>query len=77
MSLIGTEGQHRIIQSLWRNDSTFYEALLAQTGFLVFASVSHMDERMAHRELVVFTYIRVKAHDVYILNSLALLGLIV
>jgi hypothetical protein len=55
--LIGTEGQHRMIQFLWRNDSPFYEALLTKTDFLVFTSVSHMDKRMAHWELVVFTYI--------------------
>jgi hypothetical protein len=59
------------------SDRTFYQALLAQTGFLVFASVSHMNDRVAHWDLEVFTYITVKAHDAYILNSLAYQGLIV
>jgi hypothetical protein len=64
------------MRPLWRNDCTFYKALLAQTGFLVFASVSHMDIRMAHVELEVHAYVRINAHD-YILNRLALPGLIV
>jgi hypothetical protein len=66
-----------MIKSIWRNDRTFHQALLAQTGFLVFANVSHMDDRMVHWQLVVFTYIWVKAHDVYILNSLDFPDLIV
>jgi hypothetical protein len=56
------EWEHGMIKPLWMNDRTFQDALLAQTGFLVFASFSHMDDRMAHGELGVFTYIRVKAH---------------
>ena len=62
---------------LWRNDRTFHEDLLVQTSFLVFAGVSNMDERMVHGKLGVFTYIRLKAHNVYLLNSLAFPGLIV
>jgi len=50
-----------MIRSLWRNDRTFQKALLAQTGFPVFASLSHMDDRMANRKL----------------NSLAFPGLII
>jgi len=64
-----------MIQPLWRNDRTFHDSLLAETGFPVFASVSHKDDPMVHGELEVFTYIRVKAHDVYILDSLAFPGL--
>jgi hypothetical protein len=30
-----------------------------------------MDERMAHGELEILAYIRIEAHDVYILNNLA------
>jgi hypothetical protein len=62
--------------NLWRNDRTFHETLLAQTGFPVFASVSHMNARMPHGELEVLAYVRIEAQDVYILNSLALTGLI-
>jgi hypothetical protein len=36
-----------------------------------------MDDRMAHGELKVLAYVRIEAHDIYILNSLALPGLIV
>jgi hypothetical protein len=75
--LIGTAVEHRMIQPLWRNDRTFHKTLLAQTGFPVFASVSHMDDQMAHGELEVLAFARIKAHDVYVLNSLALPGLIV
>jgi hypothetical protein len=50
---------------------------MAQTGFPFFAGVSHMDERMYHRELGVLAYERIKAHDVYIQNSLEFPGLIV
>jgi hypothetical protein len=47
-----------MIQPLWRKDRTFYETLLAQRGFPVFASVSHMDDRMDHGELEVLVYIQ-------------------
>ena len=66
-----------MIQPLWRNDKKFHKAFLAKIGFPVFASLSHMDDRMVHGELVVFAYLRIEAHDVYILNSLAFPGLIV
>jgi len=54
-----------MIQPLWRNDGTFYKSHIAQTGFLVFASISHMDDRMAHGELVFHAYVLIEAHDVY------------
>jgi len=63
-----------MIEPLWRKDRKFYEALLAQRGFPVFASVSHIDDWMAHGELIVLAYVRLEARDVYILNSLALPG---
>jgi len=66
-----------MMQPLWRNDRIFYKDLLAQTGILVFAIVFHMDDRMAHGDLEVLAYIRIKAFDVYILNSLAFQSLIV
>jgi len=66
-----------MIQPLRRKYRTFYEALFAQTGFPVFASVSHMHDPMAHGELEVLAYLRIEAHDFYILNSLALPFLIV
>jgi len=66
-----------MIQPLWRKDRTFYETLLAQTGFHTFVSVSHMDDRIAHGELEVLAYVRIEVHDVYILNSLDFPGLIV
>ena len=66
-----------MIQTLWRKDRTFYRALLAQTGLPVFASVSHMDDRMAYGEHVVLANVRLKAHDVYILNRLAFPVLVV
>jgi hypothetical protein len=68
--------EHGMIH-LWRNDKTFYYALLEQTGFLFFASVSHMDDRMSHRELEILAHVRIEAHYVYILNSLAFPSLIV
>jgi hypothetical protein len=55
-----------MIQPLWRIARTLDKALLAQTGFPVFASVSHMDDRMAHGELEVLAYVRIEALDVYI-----------
>jgi hypothetical protein len=36
-----------------------------------------MDERIAHGELEVLAYVRIEAHDVYILNSLTFPSLIV
>jgi hypothetical protein len=48
-----------MLQPLWWNDGTFYKAILAQTGFLFFAGVSHIDERMAHEELEILAYVRV------------------
>jgi hypothetical protein len=36
-----------------------------------------MNDRMAHWEFSLFTDIGIEAHNVYILNSLALTGLIV
>ena len=41
------------------------------------ASVSYMNDRVAHGEFPIFTDIGVEAHNVYILNILALPGLIV
>ena len=66
-----------MIQPLWRNDRTFYKAFLAQAGFIFFASVSHMDDRIAHGELEVLAYVRIGSHAFYILNSLAFPGCIV
>jgi len=63
-----------MIEPLWRKDRTFYETLLAQRGFPVFASVSHMDDRMDHGEFEVLVYIRIESHDVYTQKSLALPG---
>jgi hypothetical protein len=43
----------------------------------VFASISHINDRVAHGEFSIFTDMGVEAHNIYILNSLALPGLIV
>jgi hypothetical protein len=75
--VIGSEGEHRKLQSLWRNYRTIHEVLLAKTGFPVFASVSNTNDRMAHAEVEVLAYIRVNAHEVCILNILAFPDLIV
>jgi len=49
--LIGTNAEHGMIKLLGRTDRTFYQALLPQTGFPAFASVSHMGDRMTHGKL--------------------------
>ena len=66
-----------MIQPLKWKDRTFYKAIHTKTGFLVFARVSHMDEWMAHGELEILAYIRVEAHYIHILESLAFSRLIV
>jgi len=38
---------------------------------LVLARVSHMDDWMAHGELEILAYIRVKDHYIHVLDSLA------
>jgi hypothetical protein len=53
-----------MIEPLWRNNRTFHKALLAQTGFPLFASASHMDERIADGELEVLANVRVKVNKV-------------
>ena len=66
-----------MVQTLWWNERTFYKAILTQAGFLVFARVSHMDDWKAHGELQILAYVRVEAHYVQILDSLAFPCLIV
>ena len=51
MSLIETEEEHGMIEPIWRIYRTFYETINMQTGFLVFARVSNMDDGMAHGDL--------------------------
>jgi len=48
-----------------------YKSVLVQAFFLVFEHVCHMDDWMAHVELEILAYLRVEAHYVYMLNSLA------
>ena len=54
-----------------------YKSLLAQTGFLVLASIFQMDDLMAHVLLEILPYVQIGAHDVYILNIRAFPSLIV
>jgi len=56
---------------------TFYKALLAQISFLVLARVSHINDRVRHGKFSILTDVGVQAHNVCILNSLNLPGLIV
>ena len=65
-----------MIQPLWRNDRTFYEAIHTQE-FLVFARVFHMDDGKVNREREVLTDVRVEAHYIHVLYSIGFPRLIV
>jgi hypothetical protein len=60
-----------MLQPLWWNDRTFYEAIRTKAGSLVFERISHMEDRMAHVEFIVLADVRVQAHYIQVLDSLA------
>jgi len=66
-----------MVKLLWRNDSTLYQTVHTQAGFHVLALISHMDDWVAHGKLDILAYVRVKAHDIHILNSLDFLHFVV
>jgi len=48
-----------MVQFLRRNDSTLYQSVQTQAGFLVLALVSHMDDRVTYVKLEILSYIGV------------------
>jgi len=66
-----------VIQLLWRNDRTFGQAFHTQARLYIFTLIAYVNDRMAVGELEILAYVRVKAHDVDILNGLILAFLIV
>ena len=60
----------RMVQFLWRNDSTLYQPVHTQAGFRVLALVSHMDDGVSDGKLEILAYVWVEAHDIHILDSL-------
>jgi len=75
--LITSERDDRMIQPLRRNDRTCYQIVHTQARFYFFSRIPHMNDRVTHWELKVLAYVRVQAHDIYILNSLVFPRLIV
>jgi len=59
-----------MVQFLWRNDSTLYEPVHTQAGFLLLTLFSRMDDRVTHGKLEKLAYVRVESHDIDILDSL-------
>jgi hypothetical protein len=53
-----------MLKSLWRQDSTFYQALLSQHGVCVLARVPHVSHRVMHGKFGIFADERIEAHDV-------------
>ena len=55
---------------LWRNDSTLYQTVHTQAGFVVLAHVSHMDDWVVHVKLKILAYVQVQTNDIHLLNCL-------
>jgi hypothetical protein len=59
-----------MIQSLRRNDTTFYQTVHAQARFDVLARVSHLNDRMTYGKFEILADVWVQTHNIYILYSL-------
>ena len=63
--LIASIGNDRMVQFLWRNDSTHYQPLHTQASFHVLARIPHMDASVADGKLEILAYVRVETHARY------------
>jgi len=45
-----------MVQILWRNESTLYQTVHAQTGFHALARISHMDDSVTDGNLDILPY---------------------
>jgi len=70
--IISYEREDGVIQSLWRNDRTFHQAIHTQARFFIFTYFSYVNDRINHGELEILAYICLEAHDIDILNELIL-----
>ena len=59
-----------MVELLWRNDSALYQTVHTQTGFLVLAHISLMDDGVTDGKFEILAYVRVQANDIHILDSL-------
>jgi len=62
-----------MVQFLWRNDSTLYEPVHTQAGFLLLTLFSRMDDRVTHGKLEILAYVWVETHDFHIFDCLIFL----
>ena len=73
--LVKSKRQHWMKQVLWRNACALHQTLHLQTGFYVFARVTHVYDRMTNRKLVILADVWLQTHDIAILNRFILIYL--
>jgi len=66
-----------MVQFLCRNDSTLYQPIHTQAGFLILAHFSHLDGGVTDGKLEILPYVWVETHDIHILASLIFMHFIV
>jgi hypothetical protein len=65
-----------MIEPLWRQDATFYEALLSQHGVYVLTRVPHVNPRVTHEKFGIFADKEIEAHDVTVAYLFSLLHVV-